>query len=80
MVQSLLSTKRMLLIHLLLYERSFNTVASPSPTTALEISTGRRRRPKSWNTADQNSKVDLKLGNSFSPCRSMWTGCGEGGK
>jgi hypothetical protein len=44
----------------LLYERDFNAVAS-SPTTPPKTSTGRRRRPKSQNTASQNSTVFLEL-------------------
>ena len=49
-----------------LYERNFNVVAvaSSSPTTPAtppKPSIGRRRRPKSCNTASQNSTVVLKL-------------------
>jgi hypothetical protein len=44
-----------------LYERNFNVVASSSPTTPPKTSIGRRRRPKSWNTASQNATVVLKL-------------------
>src|SRR6266851_1737467 len=49
-----------------LYKRDFNNTVA-SPTTTPKISKGRRRLPKSRNTADQNVKAELKLGNPVSP-------------